>query len=66
MDEVVRHAGMVRVFLELNLEDGRGRQCGRKRLLGRVLRRRQVNRREDLCLVVLGETPGQIFECIRQ
>src|SRR6266508_1578812 len=57
---------MIRMFLELDFEDSGGLQRGCERLLGRLLRRRQIDRREDLRFVVLGEAPGHVLESIRE
>jgi hypothetical protein len=55
VDEVVRDTRMVRVLLELDFEDRSGSQRRRKCFVGRGLRGRQIDRRENLCLVVLGK-----------
>src|SRR5438552_3188075 len=55
VNEVVRHAGMVRVLRTLGLEDPRSFQGRRVGLVGRLLRGGEVYRIENLCLVVLRE-----------
>ena len=55
MYEIVRDAGMLGVFHELRFEDLGGFQGRCVGLVGRLLRGGQIDRVEDLCLVVIGE-----------
>ena len=65
VDQVVRDAGMVLALFELRFQDRRALHRPRDCLVGRRLGRDQVNRREDLRLVVRIFL-RQLFECVGQ
>ena len=64
VDQIVRHPGMIAVLRELGLEDRRALRRPGEGLVGRRLGRNQIDRREDLGLVVIGILLGQGLESV--
>ena len=62
VNEIVRHAGMLGVLHDLGLEDLGSFQGRRKGFVGRLLRGGQIDRVENLRLIIVGEALGHDLE----